>query len=391
MTSTHALPLPAGRPARGRVLLWIGTRKGAFVLRSDRERRSWKLVGPLFLGHRVHHVRIDPRDDRTVLVAARTGHLGPTLFRSENGGRHWQEAKRPPAFPKAADGETGRAVDHVFWLTPSLPSEAGVWYAGTSPQGLFRSEDGGDTWDPVTGFNDHPEREAWCGGGQDGPPDGPKMHSISVDPRDAAHLYIGLSGGGVFESTDRGVSWVPLNKGCEADLLPDPAAEHGHDPHCVRVHPLDPDVLYQQSHCGLYRMHRPDGVWLRIGRNLPKKIGDAGFPIVLHPRDPATAWVFPMDGTSVWPRTSPGGKPAAYVTRDAGESWTRLDKGLPESDAWLTVLRQGMSVDAHKPVGVYFGTTGGEVWASRNEGKRWKCIARHLPQIYAVEASDPRG
>ena len=385
MKSTgRTLPPPAA--ATGTVALLVATRKGAFILKGDNARRKWNIKGPMFFGHIVHHLVLDPRDRRTLLAAARTGHLGPTIFRSTDFGRNWKEAAKPPAFPKAPEGQKGRVVDHTFWLTPGHASEAGVWYAGTSPQGLFRSEDGGASWAPVSGFNDHPQYVQWTGGEQDGTPDGPKLHSVSVDPRDARHLYIGMSSGGVFESTDGGADWKPLNAGCRADFFPDPHPEYGHDPHCVRLHPLAPDILYQQNHCGIYRMERPSGTWVRIGASMPKKIGDIGFPLVLHPRDPATVWVFPMDGTSVWPRTSPGGKPAAYVTRNAGKTWQRQDVGLPAAQGWFTVKRQAMSGDAHDPVGVYFGTTGGEVWASRNEGAAWSCIARHLPEIYALEA-----
>lgn len=372
--------------ATGPVALLVSTRKGAFIFKSDKTRKSWAISGPMFFGHIVHHMVLDPRDGKTLLAAARTGHLGPTIFRSVNFGKTWKEASRPPAFPKVPEGQKGRVVDHNFWLTPGHANEPKVWYAGTSPQGLFRSEDGGETWGPVSGFNDHPMYNKWTGGEQDGTPDGPKLHSINIDPRDANHLYIGMSSGGVFETMDRGASWVPLNAGCAADFLPFPEPEYGHDPHCLRLHPLAPDVLYQQNHCGIYRMERAQGKWVRIGMKMPKKIGDIGFPIVLHPRDPATLWVFPMDSTSVWPRTSIDGKPAAYVSRNAGKTWQRLDGGLPASQGWFTVLRQAMSGDARDPVGLYFGTTGGEVWASRNEGVKWSCIARHLPQIYAVEA-----
>ncbi len=242
--------MPTLKPATSLVVLLIGTRKGALILKSDRSRRTWKLSGPQFLGHIVHHLVLDPRDRRTLLAAARTGHLGPTVFRSTDFGKSWQEAKAPPAFPKVPEGQKGLVVDHVFWLTPGHLSEQGVWYAGTSPQGLFRSEDGGTTWASVTGFNDHPLRRQWTGGEQDGTPDGPKMHSILIDPRDPNHLYIGMSSGGVFESTDKGKTWAPLNKGCRADFLPNPEPEYGHDPHCVRLHPLKPDRLYKQNHCG---------------------------------------------------------------------------------------------------------------------------------------------
>jgi hypothetical protein len=373
--------------ASGSVALLIATKKGAFILTADPLRRDWTMEGPIFLGHSVHHLVLDPRDRHTLLMAAKTGHLGPTVFRSTDFGRTWKEAAKPPAFPKAPGGEKGEVVDHVFWLTPGHASEPQVWYAGTSPQGLFRSEDAGETWEAVSGFYDHPLRPQWTGGGQDGTPDGPKLHSINIDPRDPHHLYLGMSGGGVFESTDKGGDWKPLNAGCLADFLPTPYPEYGQDPHCVRLHPAAPDILYQQNHCGIYRMDRTEGRWSRIGETMPPAVGDIGFPLVLHPRDPDTVWVFPMDGTQVWPRTSPEGKPAVYGTHDAGKSWQRLDNGLPRSQAWVTVFRQAMTADAHDPVGVYFGTTCGEVWASPDEGAQWRCVARHLPQIYAVEAA----
>jgi hypothetical protein len=212
------------------------------------------------------------------------------------------------------------------------------------------------------------------------------LHSVIVDPRDAAHLYIGLSGGGVFESTDGGGDWQPLNAGCEASFLPDPFPEFGQDPHTVRLHPLRPDRLYQQNHCGIYRMERPAGKWIRIGDNMPRDFGDIGFPIELHPRDPDTAWVFPMDGTDVWPRTCVNGVPAVFRTSDAGASWTKQSKGFPSTAFW-TVKRQAMTTDAGDPVGVYFGTTSGEVWASTDEGASWSCVASHLPEIYSVECA----
>jgi photosystem II stability/assembly factor-like uncharacterized protein len=372
------------------VVLLVATRKGAWLYHGDPARRRWRVDGPHFLGHIAHHLVLDPRDGYTLLLAAKTGHLGPTVFRSTDFGKHWKEASRPPAFPKAPEGQKGRVVDHVFWLTPGHPSEPGSWYAGTSPQGLFRSTDGGDTWEPVSGFNEHPQYREWMGGQQDGTPNGPKLHSVLVDPRDPRHLYLGMSSGGVHESLDAGEHWAPLIKGLEVVEQLDPTNITFHDPHDVRLCPSNPDRLYQQNHCGIYRLDRPSDVWQRIGRNMPKSVGDVGFPIVVHPRDADTAWVFPMDGTDVWPRTSPGGKPAAYVTRNGGKTWKRLADGLPPSDAWFTVKRQAMATDDRAPVGLYFGTTSGEIWASRNEGTRWSCIARHLPEIYAVEVGAAR-
>ncbi len=374
--------------SKARVALLIATRKGAFMLSSDSLRRDWKLSAPIMLGNIVHHIVLDPRDRRTILMAARTGHLGPTVLRCADFGKKWKEAEKPPAFPKAEEGQKGLVLDHVFWLAPAHASEAGAWYAGSSPQGLFRSEDEGTSWEGVAGFNQNPMRETWTGGERDGTPDGPKMHSILIDPRDPNHMYIGMSSGGVFESRNKGVSWKPLNQGCAADFIPIPDPEYGHDPHCVRLHPLMPDRLYQQNHCGIYRMERAEGRWIRIGKNMPKKVGDIGFPLALHPRDPDTVWVFPMDGTAVWPRTSPEGKPAAYVTRNAGKTWKRQDNGLPSSQAWWTVKRQAMTADTRDPVGIYFATTSGEVWGTRNEGERWTCLARHLPHVYSVEVAE---
>ncbi|MEW6776256.1 MAG: glycosyl hydrolase [Bdellovibrionota bacterium] len=366
-------------------MLLVGTRKGAFFFSSDASRKNWRPLAPAFFGHIVHHAVQDPRSPKTLLVAARTGHLGPTVFRSEDFGKTWKEAVQPPAFKKVPEGQKGRVVDHTFWLTPGHSSEPGVWYGGTSPHGLFRSEDNGATWSGVDGFNESPNYEKWSGG--DGTPDGPKMHSIIVDPRDASHLYFGLSSGGVMESTDRGRTWTPLIDGLEVVAGFPKDDQRTHDPHCVRLHPLNPDRLYQQNHCGIYRIDRPSKTWTRIGKKMPADVGDVGFPMVLHPRDPDVCWVFPMDGTEVWPRTSPGGKPAVYGTKNGGNSWQRLDKGLPKSNAWLTVKRQAMTADSFNPVGIYFGTTSGDVWGSRDEGRSWACLARHLPHVYSVEVA----
>lgn len=372
-------------PAAGPMLL-VGTRKGAWMVAGDTDRSQWWITEPMFLGHVVQHLVLDPRDRRTLVMAASTGHLGPTVMRSGDLGRTWTEASRPPAFPT---GEPlARSVRSVFWLSPGHADQPGVWYAGVSPQCLFRSEDGGDTWSPVSGWNDHEHWQTWTNFPEDQTPDGSVLHSINVDPRDPAHLYVGLSGGGVFESTDEGVSWEPLNLGSVALFYPDPDPPFGQDPHCVRLHPMQPDRLYQQNHCGIYRMDRAEGRWTRIGDNMPQEVGDIGFPIELHPRDPDTAWVFPMDGTDVWPRTSPDGRPAAYVTRDAGASWQRKDVGLP-ARGWMTVKRQAMTADAADPVGLYFGTTAGELWASLDEAEHWSLLAAHLPEIYSVEHADP--
>jgi photosystem II stability/assembly factor-like uncharacterized protein len=373
-----------------KVSILVATRKGAWLFHSDKSRRKWQVAGPHFLGHIVHHLVMDPRDGRTVVAATKTGHLGPTIHRSTNGGRTWKESSKPPAFAKVPEGQKGRTVDHTFWLTPAHANEPGVWYAGTAPQGIFRSDDGGETWEPFSSVNDDPQYREWMGTVQDGTPDLPKMHSLIVDPRDSGHFYMGMSGGGVHESRDGGRTWKPLVKGMDVVEGFDAANIAFHDPHCIRMCPTNPDRLYQQNHCGIYRIDRPSNEWVRIGKNMPKKVGDVGFPMVVHPRDENAAWVFPMDGLSVWPRTSPEGKPAAYGTSNGGKTWKRLDSGLPSSQAWWTVKRQAMTADAQDPVGLYFGTTSGELWMSRDEGGKWSCVARNLPEIYAVETAEPR-
>lgn len=375
---------------QGQLVLLVATRKGAWLYHGDAARQSWRVDGPHFLGHIINHLILDPRDGRTLLASAKTGHLGPTIFRSTDLGKTWQEAARPPAFAPATNGLNSRSVDHTFWLTPGHADEPGVWYAGTSPQGLFRTEDGGINWAPFSCINDDPQYRQWFGTVQDGTPDGPKLHSIIVDPRDVKHLYFAMSGGGVHESHDGGKSFSPLVEGMQVVEGFDPTDVSFHDPHCVRLCPSNPDRLYQQNHCGIYRLDRPGTRWQRIGNNMPKEIGDIGFNMVVHPRDDNTAWVFPMNGSTVWPRTSPDGRPAVYATRDGGQNWQQHSDGMPADQAWWTVKRQAMTADRQDTVGLYFGTTSGELWHSRDEGRHWECLARHLPEIYSVETAYPR-
>ena len=309
------------RKASSPVAVLVATRKGAWLFHGDSARRAWRADGPHFLGHIVSHVVLDPRDGRTLLAAAKTGHLGPTVFRSTDRGRTWKEAARPPAFAKATDG-AGRAVDHTFWLTPGHANEPGVWYAGTSPQGLFRSEDGGGSWEPFSTINDDPQYREWMGtvAGRHA-----RRTEAALDHRRPARSEAPLLRDVGRRRPRIARRWRSVaarsSKGMEVVEGIDPATITFHDPHCVRMCPTNPDRLYQQNHCGIYRLDRPGDTWVRIGRAMPKAIGDIGFPMVVHPRDADTAWVFPMDGTAVWPRTSPGGKPAVYVTRNAGRSW----------------------------------------------------------------------
>ena len=383
----------APKASTGAVSVLIGTRKGAFILKGTAKRDNWQLEGPHLLGNIVNHLVLDPRNNGTMLMAARTGHLGPTIFRSSDMGTTWKEAKEPPKFPQPPDGKYARSVKYTFWLTPGHSSEPNVWYAGTSPHGLFRSEDGGETWKSVPGYNDNEDRQVkWSRNDEDGTPDGAVTHSILIDSREKNHIFVSQSGGGTFESRDGARTFRPLNNNVLADFQPEKYPIYGQDPHRVHYHPMNPDRLYQQNHCGIYRLDRdpktnPEDKWIRIGDNMPREVGDIGFPIVLDPRNADQVWVFPMDGTDVWPRTSPDGRPCVYKTTDAGQTWIRQDSGMPDK-AWWTVRRQCMTSDSHDPLGLYFGTTSGELWASFDAGVTWKNLLSHLPMILSVEVTE---
>ncbi|QDU85933.1 BNR/Asp-box repeat protein [Planctomycetes bacterium Pla163] len=375
--------------------LLVGTRKGGFALKRSSD-GTWRQVGdPIRLGVQVNDFQQDPRRPEVWLhTAGGDFHLGPTVFRSTDAGGTWAEASKPPAFDQVTeegaeprhDGTSrGLTVQRSFWFAPGHASESDTWYVATTPQGLFRSEDGGDTWSGVDGFNHHPQYRTWTGE-PPGPPDGPFLHSVLVDPRDASHLFVSMSAGGTFESHDAGKSWAPINAGVRVDFGPEPYPEFGQDPHCVIQHPADPDLLYQQNHCGIYRVDLREGrQWSRIGDNMPKEIGDIGFGIVGHPTRPGTVWVLPMDGTRTWPRTAPGGRLAMYRTDDGGQSWTRQDSGLPACGSWIGAKRQALAViGAPDAPEVCFGATCGEVWVGRDGGERFECVARHLPEIYSL-------
>ena len=382
----------------------IGTRKGAWSLRHDGEKRS-RLDGPWFFGNQVHHVVQDPRSGGTMLAAVRTGHLGPTVYRSTDGGRTWKESAKPPKFRAkedyasstlaADDGRrNGLTLDHVFFLAPGHATRSGLWYAGSSPIGLFKSEDDGVTWDGVSGFNDNPMLAKWCYNFAPGTPDGPKCHSVQVDPSNRGRILVGLSGGGLFLSDDEGTSWRPVNGGVAMDFAPPKEDgseyEYGHDPHDAVIHPANPRRWYHQNHCGIYRLDWNDDEkeqrWRRIGNSMPKNVGDIGFPMTCHPKNDNTVWVVPMDGGTVWPRTSVEGQPAVFRTRNGGESWQRLDRGLP-SPAWHTVLRQAMTHNGGTPLELAFGTTSGEVWGSTDEGDSWHNLISGLPKIMSLTAA----
>ena len=294
--------------------------------RPTRPARRGRSPGPMFLGHIVQHAVLDPRDGRTLLVGARTGHLGPTVFRSTDLGATWTEATRPPAF--TAGEPLGRSLrDGVLAHARATRASRASGTRAARRRACSAPRTAATRGSRSTGWNDHPMWETWAEWPEENTPDGSMLHSVIVDPRDPATSTSGCRAAACSRAPTAAATGRRSTTGSRPTSCPSPTPEFGHDPHCVRLHPLRPDRLYQQNHCGIYRMDRPDGRWVRIGDNMPRDVGDIGFPIELHPRDPDTAWVFPMDGTDVWPRTSPDGRPAVYVTRDAGASWTRCDDG----------------------------------------------------------------
>jgi len=356
------------------VVLLVSTSKGGFIYYSDEKRRFWEVNGPFLLGSIVHHLILDYRDNKTLLMAAQTKAHGATIFKSTDFGMNWLPVEKPPTF------STNKKVAHIYRITPGHHSEPDVWYAGTSPQGLFCSNDRGETWNEVDGFNNHAEFNKWCKNPQEETLKYEKIHSIMVHPQNAHSLIVGMASGGTFESMDGGKSWIKMNEGLSQKDMPHSL---GRNPHLVLQHPSDPDILYQQNQGGIFKLNLKNRVWKHIGANID--VGDIGFSLCMHPRDPQVLWAFPMEGTDIWSRVCTGGQPAVYCSQDGGKSWFRQDIGFPMWHAWFTVMSKAMITDHFDAIGLYIGTTNGSIWHSDNEGNSWRQIVTHLPKIYALE------
>jgi len=349
------------------VLVLVGTRKGLFLLEGDDERREWSLEGPLLTGFSVFHALADPRDGS--LYACTNFFGGGTVQRSTDGGKTWERAEEL-GLP---DDEL--KLNAVWHLEPGGDGE--LWLGG-DPGVLFRSDDKGVTWEPNRALLEHETRDRWGPGAG-----GMCLHSINVDPNDANRLVIGISAAGVFRSDDAGESWEPVNKGTAADFLPEPYPDVGQCVHKVLVHPQQPDRLWQQNHCGVYRSDDRGTSWERLdGNGLPSGFG---FPLMLDPRDPDTAYVIPEQGADN--RVVAEGRLGVYRTRDGGASWELAADGLPER-AWVGVLREASAWDGRDPNGLYFGTQGGSVFVSPSAGDEWIEAARFLPPVLSVETAE---
>jgi photosystem II stability/assembly factor-like uncharacterized protein len=350
------------------VALLIGTKKGCFILDGDASRQAWSIRGPFCDMWPIQHVVADPATG-TIYAGGGNEWFGPAVWKSMDRGQTWSHSNVGLSY---AQGET--PVKTVW----SLAVAGDTIYAGVEPAGLFKSTDGGATWSHVVGLREHPSRASWQPGAG-----GLILHSIVAHPTDKNVLWVGISTAGVFYTADGGLTWTPRNRGTRADFLPDDQRypEHGQCVHCIVRAPGSTDLLYQQNHCGMYRSRDGGVSWQSIEAGLPSSFG---FPAVVHPTDPATLYLVPLNG-DIKGRFVPEGKAAVWRTGDGGDTWKALRAGLPQDNAYFGVLRQALAVDRSAPAGVYFGTTTGRLYASADAGDTWRCLAEHLPQISSVE------
>jgi len=351
-----------------KILVLVGTKKGAFILESDEGRRDWALSGPYCEAWPLNHMIGDPASG-TLYAGGGNEWFGPAVWKSTDLGRTWTHSSEGLAY------DPGEPPIKAVW---SLASRDGHLYAGVEPAGLFVSGDGGRSWRHVAGLRAHPSRPDWQPGGG-----GLILHGVVLHPRDEGRMWVGISAGGVFHTVDGGATWEPRNRGTRADFLPEDQRypEHGQCVHCIVMAAGRPERLYQQNHCGMYRSDDGGGNWRSIEDGLPSSFG---FPAAAHPRDADTLYLLPLNGDSAG-RFVPEAKAAVWRTRDGGATWQALRRGLPQENCYFGVLRQAMATDRLEPAGVYFGTGGGELYASADEGENWARVARHLPTVLSVE------
>ena len=355
------------------VLLLVGTHKGGFLLSSGLERRTWKVEGPLFRGNDVNHLVLDQRTKPTLFACVNSSWWGSDVRLSHDLGRTWEEPESGVQFGEEAE----QSVKRVWCVVPGSPASPGVLFAGADPGALFRSHDGGLNWSEVESLTAHPTREQWQPGAG-----GMMVHSICVHPTDPNRLHVGISAAGVFSSEDGGKSWGPRNRGVLADFLPEKYPELGQCVHHMTVHPDEPKLLYQQNHCGVYRSEDEGREWIDLSEGLPSRFG---FPLQIHPHDPDTIFVVPEEGPEF--RCPVDGRFAVFRSRNRGDDWERLERGLPNEHGYLHVFRQAMAADSTDPFGLYVGTSTGQVFFSADEGDSWTVLIDCLPPIYSLSSA----
>jgi photosystem II stability/assembly factor-like uncharacterized protein len=380
------------------VRVLVGTKKGAFVLTSDGKREKWDVSGPHFAGWEIYHVKGSPVDPNRLFASQTSAWFGQIIQRSDDGGKSWIQPGTPPGEPATApDGmpkgdtsaETGKPLTTHQWydgtqhpwefkrvwhLEPSL-ADPNTVYAGVEDAALFRSSDGGESWQELAGLRGHGTGPKWQPGAG-----GMCLHSILLDPKNPQRIFIAISAAGAFRTDDGGKTWKPINQGLRSQYIPDPKAEVGHCVHHIAMHPKRPNTLFMQKHWDIMRSDDAGDSWREVSGNLPS---DFGFPIDIHAHEPDTIYVVPIKSDSE--HFPPDGKLRVYRSRTGGNEWEELTKGLPQRDCYVNVLRDAMSVDSLDSCGIYFGTTGGQVYASTNAGDTWNPIVRDLPAVLSVE------
>jgi photosystem II stability/assembly factor-like uncharacterized protein len=350
-----------------RTMLLVGTTKGAFILDSGTDRSSWSIRGPLCEGWPIHDLQWDPAT-RSIYAGGGSVWYGPAVFRSDDLGETWTHSSEGINY-----GDDGPKIPTVWNVTPAH----GSIFAGVEPAGLFRSDDGGSNWSHVAGLREHPSRPGWQPGAG-----GLICHTIVPHPSDAEKMWVAISAVGTFATEDGGATWEARNRGVVDCNSPDPHPETGQCVHKLVMAAGQPDRFYQQNHCGVYRSTDGGRQWQDISAGL---VSEFGFVFGAHPRDPATGWVIPLSHPEEG-RYAPGGSLGVWRTNDSGDSWQRHGDGLPQENAFVGVFREAMAVDRLDPVGVFFGTSTGQLYGSVDEGESWSVVAENLPPIWGVEA-----
>lgn len=353
------------------VAVLIGTRKGLFIARSDLERERFSIEGPHLAGYEVQRAFLDPRSDgQRGFAAAHHPIWGIHVYRTDNAGRDWYPLS---AVPSHGADDDGAHLKSIWSLAPGPADQPDTLYAGIEPPGLFVSRDGGHSWSCLEGFHNHPTAGRWHPA-----KGGCAVHSLAASGR---RVYAALAAGGTYRSDDAGASWQACNAGIRAPYLPEKNAPAGHNDHTLRMHPTHPDRLYRQSHTGTWRSDDGGISWHEITAGLPS---DFGYALGLDPTDPDTLFTIPEDSSQF--RATVDGKLRVYRTDNAGADWRALSKGLPQKNCFVTVLRDGLDTDGLAPLGVYFGTSSGQVYASADRGESWRALPAVLPPILSLQA-----
>ena len=356
---------------KGDFLLLVGTTKGAFILRSSSQRTRWEVGGPYFHGQAVYALAFDTRAGQRRIWASTSNFWGTMLRSSDDFGKSWTNPQQAPIrFP----ADTGVSLKNIWQITPGPVDQPNVLYCGVEPAALFQTRDAGESWSLVRGLFDHPHRPRWMAGNG-----GLALHSILLDAANQRRMYIAISSGGVYRTDDAGASWTARNRGIRTTFLPEKYPEFGQCVHKIAMHPERPDRLFLQNHWGIYRSDDAGDNWIDIANGVPS---DFGFPVVMHPHNPDCVYVVPVDSDEF--RCSCDGRLRVYRTRNAGASWEPLSRGLPQKQAYETVLRDSMTTDSLDPAGIYLGTRSGQLFGSRDEGKTWEKILDSLPSIVCI-------